>query len=673
MTAPAQAPAPRGAALFVAVTITLLLAIFVATMAEIVFTENMGTDSLILDTKARYLAESGAEYAIRQLKIQIANNYPLPSGANVVVLSGYVPSYEANTSRLPVIEYKAVRVEAAAGRSTTDVDGTTHLHQLFSVSGRGLLPDPWDPNRYNEVYVNKMLDLDYVPLFQYLAFYNRFDLEMLPGNNATLKGRIHSNRDIYLGAEAGKTLTFNTFSMKSSGTLQRHRKNTTPAASNHYMTGTVQIKRKGAAETAPVNSGNYPVDEARGALKTGNNNTVPTSVAPSGYDSNFVGYDGNGDGTISGPNDLASFANGVSGRWEGSVETAANGVPVFEAPTDIRAYRPPMGAETPTHKFNATTKLWEPSNTDATHVPGYYQQNARLVVAANGTKTRLLNSSQTVLLEMDSGMVTTNLLTDVGGNPVNPLSEKQMFDGREYSSSQDTVTNGMVKVTEIDVAKLNAAQYSGQPIFPTNDAGSMIYAYRTDTTEKDPNGIRLTNGAVLNNKLTFVSEDPVYVKGDFNTVAGGDKGAIIMADAVSLLSNQWNDTKTKDTAALPMPTGNLEFNAAIMCGAYATVSPNAGGAGGNYNGGFENFPRFHEDWSGAGKSVNILGSFVSLFESTYAKGAWVYGGKCYTAPVRNWNFNPKFLNPTYQPPGFPCSVGETRVVWWLGRQMQWWP
>ena len=183
--------------------------------------------------------------------------------------------------------------------------------------------------------------------------------------------------------------------------------------------------------------------------------------------------------------------------------------------------------------------------------------------------------------------------------------------------------------------------------------------------------MRLTNGAVLNNKLTFVSESPVYIKGDFNKMAN-KKGAIILADSVNLLSNQWNDTKTKDTG-LPLPSSDLEINAAMMTGAYETIAPDVNGNNSKYNGGFENFPRFHENWTGSGRAVNIRGSFISLFESTYGKGTWVYGGNKYTAPVRNWDFDKDFLRPENHPPGFPVSVGETRVAWWKGRNLQWWP
>jgi hypothetical protein len=224
---------------------------------------------------------------------------------------------------------------------------------------------------------------------------------------------------------------------------------------------------------------------------------------------------------------------------------------------------------------------------------------------------------------------------------------------------------------------------TGTPVVPTTGSGTVMYAYRTDSTTINPNGIRLTDGASLSNNMLIVSQDPVYIQGNFNTT--NERGAVIMGDAINLLSNQWNDSMTS-TSSLPVPTAPLNINAAMMTGAYATVPPGTSGTypNGLYNGGMENFPRFHEDWSTAGSNnsnnaVNINGSFVSLFTSQYAQAPWVYGSESatvggktynwntYTAPIRNWNFDPNLLKSSFQPPGFPLSIGETRVVWWLGR------
>ena len=83
---------------------------------------------------------------------------------------------------------------------------------------------------------------------------------------------------------------------------------------------------------------------------------------------------------------------------------------------------------------------------------------------------------------------------------------------------------------------------------------------------------------------------------------------------------------------------------------------------GTYNGGFENLPRFHENWSGV--NCYIRGSFVVLWESQYAKGKWVYGSDNYRAPRRKWSYDTD-LNEVGNIPAFsPTVVGTRRVVWW---------
>lgn len=670
---------PRGAALFITLAFAMLIAVFVVTMMQAAMSENMGTDSMVLDAKARCLAESGAEYAVQQLKFNIANILPLASGANTQVLpradtgDAYLPGYDGTVVGAPVVIWKAIRVQST-GTQSIGAGGVTQTDQLYAVTSRAVVTDPEDPSRMGVAYSNKLLDMNMIPLFQYLAFYSAFDLEMLPGNTATLQGKIHSNSSIWIGAESGKTLTVNTDAMTCSSTIQRQRKDNPTSAPNHYMPGTVQIKRADVPDNAGVNSNNYPVMESRGTLKTSRGIVVPTSAAPSGYDSNFNGYDANGNGNLNDPTDLQSFAAGSQDRWQGSVQTGAQGVPTLAAPTDVSAFRPPVSGETPTYRFDPATNTYVPAAGSAANlVPGHYLQDANLVLSSTGSSTKLARSDGALLVQLDKGSggtwgVTTNNLKNSSGQTINPVSETALFDARE---------NTTVRVTQMDLGKLNQSYYNSNPVFPTSGAGSVIYAYRTDTPlnpsnpSTSPNGIRLANGATLNNHLTIASEDPVYVKGDYNSV--NEKASIILADAVTLLSNQWNDSMNSAATSPPKPGGNLNFNAAVMSGAYATKAPDINGNGGQYNGGFENFPRFLEDWSSTDYAVNILGSFVSLFTSKSAKGTWVYGGNRYTAPVRNWNFDSKFLSPGFQPPDFPVSVGETRVAWWRGRYLPWWP
>ncbi|MFN0058232.1 MAG: hypothetical protein ACKVX7_07215 [Planctomycetota bacterium] len=219
--------------------------------------------------------------------------------------------------------------------------------------------------------------------------------------------------------------------------------------------------------------------------------------------------------------------------------------------------------------------------------------------------------------------------------PAGTVTQRTMYDGRE---------NRNVTVSEINVGLLNS---SGA--FPAN---GLIYAYRTDASAAQPNGIRLTNATEILAPMTVVSEDPVYVHGNFNTV--NKKGAAVIADAVNLLSQNWNDTKTA-TSGLPSAAPTT-YNLAMVTGIVPTPD-----GGGSYSGGFENLPRFHENWSGVSSTIN--GAFINLFDSEIGRAPWMYGGRAYTAPIRNWAFDPMLQDIDNMPPFTPNAVYFRRVVW----------
>jgi hypothetical protein len=288
--------------------------------------------------------------------------------------------------------------------------------------------------------------------------------------------------------------------------------------------------------------------------------------------------------------EFSTWATYALNTWGGTVQDGAHGVKEIAAP-DIK-----------------TIKAFNPDGTK-----GFYHDHADLVIV-NGTA--LDKSGAPVVL------------------PPGALVEKTMYDAREGKN---------VTVSEINMGILNA---SGK--FPAN---GLIYAYRTDSTASQPNGIRVANGSELQRSMTLVSQDPVYVQGDFNTI--NKKGAAVISDAVSLLSNAWNDTKT--AGSLPVAS-NTTYNVAVVTGGVQTPD-----GGGNYSGGFENLPRFHENWSGV--TAKIRGSFINIYDSEIAKSPWRYGGDVYTAPTRDWQYDTALNDMANLPPFTPSAVYFQRVLW----------
>ena len=228
-------------------------------------------------------------------------------------------------------------------------------------------------------------------------------------------------------------------------------------------------------------------------------------------------------------------------------------------------------------------------------------------------------------LAIHDGVATLNGIGDPSLTAAGIVRSTTMNDAREGK---------VVRLTEIDLGKLAAA---GK--WPAN---GLIYASLSSAAPGQPDAVRLVNGAQLPSGLTVVTPDPLYVQGDFNTVAKQPAAAI--ADAVNLLSNSWNATAdSRPIGANPPPASDTTYNFSFAAGNTPTV-------GTAYNGGLENFPRFHEDWGGITCTYN--GSMAELWRSKIATQPWGKP-KVYGAPKRVWSFDADLLNPQRLPPFTP--------------------
>ncbi|MBI3474559.1 MAG: hypothetical protein HY010_02415 [Acidobacteria bacterium] len=170
--------------------------------------------------------------------------------------------------------------------------------------------------------------------------------------------------------------------------------------------------------------------------------------------------------------------------------------------------------------------------------------------------------------------------------------------------------------------------------------------------------------------FTVAAENPVYIQGDYNSRAGdpiwgggadlaGHAAAAVIADAVTVLSNNWSDRISltgTPTDALTRPASTTYYRVAIAAGKNMNFPfpnwENGTNFGTGTDGGVHNFLRFLESWSGV--NLNYEGSLVSLYYATYNTGIF----KCctysvYRPPVRNYVFDPDFATPTGLPPGTP--------------------
>ena len=176
--------------------------------------------------------------------------------------------------------------------------------------------------------------------------------------------------------------------------------------------------------------------------------------------------------------------------------------------------------------------------------------------------------------------------------------------------------------------------------------------------------LKLVNGQLgsLPPGLTVVAENPVYVQGNFN--ASGTSfsttthvPAALIADAVTFLSNNWNDIRsfTAPSDSLARPATSTIYRMALITGkGLAFPQPSGTDASFGSDGGAHNFMRSLENWNTTGTIHRYRGSMVSFFINRQGVGTF----KCcdqdaYNRGDRDWSFDTDFLLPSKLPPGTP--------------------
>jgi Tfp pilus assembly protein PilX len=488
------------------------------------------------NVNAFYAAESGLESGYDAIRVGFQTNgaapNPLPSG-----------NYTLNNYQTG---YNSVSLGAATQSTLTSgaYKGLYGLAQSFRITSQAQ-----GVNNSSDVTLESVVQDALIPLFQFAVFYED-DLEWHPGPAMTLGGRVHTNKNMYLGANTSLSIDSYT---TAAGSIIHGRK-----AGSGQALGSGGVFIKDAA-------GNYQNMENGG---TWLDSTDPDWVAD------------------------------ATSRWGGKVEDQAFGI--------TQLYMPVVTGGAPEDLIDRGTA-------------SSYENKAGLKIVDGSA---YYNSGGTWF------DVTANLTSS------GTLSQKTFYDDHE---------NKWVTSWDIDVAKLNTSGY-----FPSN---GIVYASRDDVSGTIQ-GIRLVNGSTLGAGLTLASDNPVYVKGNFNT--SSKKGAAIIADAVTILSSSWNDANSDDPLNSRVAS-NTTVNASLMTGNTVT------GQGGNgYNGGLENLPRFLEKWDG--KSFTWRGSMVDLWNSRKATSPWSYGSY-YTAPNRDWGFDPDLMDINKLPPGTPMVNIVQKVSW----------
>jgi hypothetical protein len=289
-----------------------------------------------------------------------------------------------------------------------------------------------------------------------------------------------------------------------------------------------------------------------------------------------------------------------------------------------------------------------PSGEDINSAMGHerYYNKAELVIQVTDTNVSVgWKQPYASSLTSIPWLATTNFIT----------TNKTFTDQRE---------NKLILTTEIDVGKF--ITWVGTNSSITSILGgppNLVYVKdsRTWNSTKMP-GVRLVNGHTLPSRgLSVATPNPLYTKGHFNQPTGTHLGttntantlpASLVSDAYTLLSDAFADSAS---------AGSYSTRVAVNTTVVAAVVTGNVLSGAQYSGGVNNLPRLLEAWSG--RTYTLNGSLVCLFNSAMATAQFQNPGVYYSAPTRNINFDPNFLDPNRLPPGAPAMRTVLRGKW----------
>jgi PilX N-terminal len=178
--------------------------------------------------------------------------------------------------------------------------------------------------------------------------------------------------------------------------------------------------------------------------------------------------------------------------------------------------------------------------------------------------------------------------------------------------------------------------------------------------------------------LAVISENPVYVQGCYNNPgqcgmtsvswSSTSVGASVIADAVTLLSDNWNDV---NSFAFPYDLSKrvsttTTYRMAVMAGkGVPFAQPTGTGQDFGTDGGVHNFLRYLENWGS--NTLYYEGSIANMYFNHQAVGLYKCCNTVYSPPKRGYQFDTNFLTPSLLPPLTPMlrtinTIGFTQMM-----------
>jgi PilX N-terminal len=717
------------------IAVVLILALLMGLAAGLTTSVTMDTSlrgAFQRSTTGFYAAESGLNRGMGETRnVFLSLNKPTgPWGDRVPFNVGTrTVTYNLNPAN-PGADGNAVgqQITIPAGQLFAGLSSTeyTYIENSWAVSPKG----------DTEANVAAEFRVGNIPLFQFIAFYAG-DLEILPGPNMTLNGRVHTNGNLYLNTNDGSTFSIAdnpsagimSVQVSAKGDIYRGRKDTsqTPTCS-----GAVNIDMLQDIQPPPNDLDPEALPCQNGS---GSNWQIPIATLQTWHGSMISHIQSI---TVPLPNIIQRLSTDDGSFWKKAdlrIALKLNVRPPLNGPPPVLPHDVEVQNADGTRDVAKTAQLVAFMNDGAWNQtanksqlprtrPIFYTDVPTAAACADATPVGCPNA---VASSYTPGFVAS------AATPAN--NRVYASDMRLYSAAGTTAFDGdyrrggfynwrerkwvlLLNINVSDLLRWN--QEKGNVLFPSSDisdGGPIIFATIDDSNLATPKasginnyGVRIFGSRNLPDYspsaadptgLSFVTDQALYVVGDYNrgnTAAGDPKWepAALIGDSLNVMSNNmwqqagttnspnqqcnYTDSCTRNDAqtllnidgavAAGRAGANTVINAAFLGGVDVTN-------GGLYNGGLENYPRFHENWGGT--TLNYLGSFVSLGTPVHVNGSWCgtagtasnsantgsgTGANCniYTPPVRAWNYDARFNDVANLPPNTPVFVYVQQVL-----------
>ena len=445
----------RGAALFTVMLFSVAAGGMTMVLTSMASTADIGAQLQYHKLQAEYLAEAGIEAVRAEIQSTLVGGGTPPSNGTVV-LNGASVTYTVTveTPERTVTDHEGIHARVVDYRVTTrsEADGAVAMANGL-LRSRAVVP------------------------YQFAVFYDT-DAWMTTATTLFIDGRFHVNGDLYIGAGAGHVF-LDTNYVRTAQNYYGYRLETLSQSASAKLSVSV---RKWVQD---------PFDSSEPKEFT----EIPTildfskqGIASSGgLDSDFLGYDADGDGALTGPDDYKPLAewlideSGEPDHYHDSgvtFQTAEHGV------TEIAA--PERSSSDPYEPSAHGDYIQDP-------ITGSYVQ----VASGTGThaKGKLFSEAGLSILRDADGSWTVfdHLGFDVTAQAAPAISDYSFY---------DAYRQGTMDVIDVDIEALTSAG-----LFPDN---GLIYYSGEGASESAGKGLQLSNGAELEGPLTVASETVSY-------------------------------------------------------------------------------------------------------------------------------------------------------------------